>query len=416
MAFRVFVHYSVPNSTRYLEGIDFLIKTYNQHVVKQRNKSIILQLIKESSPISRADIANQTGLNKGTVSSSVSELLDNELILELGPGLSNGGRKPVMLLFNQEAGYSIGIDIGVNYILAILTDLQGTIVYEKQIDIDEFPFPTATQVLFSLIDELLSVTPKSPYGVIGIGIGVPGMINKDGEILLAPNLNWKNVTISKLIEEKYNIPVTIHNEANAGAYGEKRFGAGQEHRDVIYISVGIGIGVGLILNNQLYLGQHGLSGELGHMTIDKDGPVCTCGNKGCWELFASEKALVRKGKEAGLTPLNQKPLSLETIVQLAEKGDQQTIELIQLIGKNLAIGINTIINVFNPEQIIIGNRLAVLHKWLSDDIQNHLEQSSLSNQSSATQLQFSKLEKRSAALGVAAFSSEHFIKHFLEHN
>ncbi len=211
MAFRVFVHYSVPNSTRYLEGIDFLIKTYNQHVVKQRNKSIILQLIKESSPIS-ADIANQTGLNKGTVSSSVSELLDNELILELGPGLSNGGRKPVMLLFNQEAGYSIGIDIGVNYILAILTDLQGTIVYEKQIDIDEFPFPTATQVLFSLIDELLSVTPKSPYGVIGIGIGVPGMINKDGEILLAPNLNWKNVTISKLVEEKYNIPVTIHNE------------------------------------------------------------------------------------------------------------------------------------------------------------------------------------------------------------
>lgn len=100
--------------------------------------------------------------------------------------------------------------------------------------------------------------------------------------------------------------------------------------------MGIGIGVGLILNNQLYLGQHGLSGELGHMTIDKDGPVCTCGNKGCWELFASEKALVRKGKEAGLTPLNQKSLSLETIVQLAEKGDVQTIELIQLIGKKFS--------------------------------------------------------------------------------
>ncbi|KGA97523.1 xylose repressor [Alkalihalobacillus alcalophilus ATCC 27647 = CGMCC 1.3604] len=387
-----------------------MIQTYNQHVVKQRNKSLILNSIKNSYPISRAALANQTGLNKGTVSSLVSELLEEELILESGPGISSGGRRPVMLLFNQAAGYSIGIDIGVNYVLAILTDLQGKICYEKQIEIHELTFSETTEVLFNVIDDLFAAVPKSPYGIVGIGIGVPGTVSKDGEILLAPNLNWKNINLKSVIEQKYNLPVTIHNEANAGAYGEKKFGAGQEFTNLIYISGGIGIGVGLILNNQLYLGQNGLSGELGHMTINTDGPPCNCGSKGCWELFASEKALLQSARNEGITTPDNSHLSLESLIALAESGDAKTIELIHKLGRNLAIGLNNIINIFNPEQIIIGNRLASLQKWLSEELKIQLEQSSLTNHQANLNLQFSELEKRSAALGVAAFSTENFIK------
>ncbi|WP_413377312.1 ROK family protein [Alkalihalobacillus sp. 1P02AB] len=393
-----------------------MIQTYNQHVVKQRNKSLILNSIKDSYPISRAALANQTGLNKGTVSSLVSELLEEELILESGPGISSGGRRPVMLLFNQAAGYSIGIDIGVNYVLAILTDLQGKICYEKQIEIHELTFSETTEVLFNVIDDIFAAVPKSPYGIVGIGIGVPGTVSKDGEILLAPNLNWKNINLKSLIEQKYNLPVTIHNEANAGAYGEKKFGAGQEFTNLIYISGGIGIGVGLILNNQLYLGQNGLSGELGHMTINTDGPPCNCGSKGCWELFASEKALLQSAKNEGITAADNSHLSLESLIALAESGDEQTIELIQKLGRNLAIGLNNIINIFNPEQIIIGNRLASLQKWLSEELKIQLDKSSLTNHQANMNLQFSELEKRSAALGVAAFSTENFIKINLESN
>lgn len=384
-----------------------MIQTYNQHVVKQRNKSLLLHSIKDSYPISRATLATQTGLNKGTVSSLVSELLDEMLILESGPGISNGGRRPVMLLFNKTAGYSIGIDIGVNYILALLTDLEGEIVLEKRITIEDTVFDQLLNHLIKVIEQLLKAAPNSSYGVVGIGIGVPGTISKTGEVLLAPNLDWKNIDLKSIIAERFNLPVIIQNEANAGAYGEKRFGVGQAFSNQVYISGGIGIGVGLILNNELYLGQDGLSGELGHMTIQIDGPTCNCGNQGCWELYASERALLQMAKKAGLS---KKPLSLEAIIELAESGDEKTIELIHKLSRNLSIGLKNIINIFNPEQIIIGNRLASLQQWLSNDLQQQLQSSKLTNPEAVPKIHFSQLNKRSAALGVSAFSTEHFIK------
>ncbi|KHF39110.1 ROK family protein [Halalkalibacter okhensis] len=391
-----------------------MTQTFNQHVVKKRNKSLVLHAIKEFFPVSRAELANKTGLNKGTVSSLVNELLEENLILESGPGVSSGGRRPVMLLFNQSAGYTIGIDIGVNYVLAVLTDLQGVICNEKRIKVHNPTFSQTTEILFEVIDELIATVPASPYGVVGIGIGVPGTVSTSETILLAPNLKWKNVDLKSVIEEKYKIPVKVKNEANAGAYGEKKFGAGQKFNDIVYISGGIGIGVGLILNEKLYKGHNGFSGELGHMTINMDGPVCNCGNQGCWELYASEQALLRMASEENLLPENVTELTLETVVKLAESGDEKTIKLVEKLGKNLAIGLNNIINTFNPEQIIIGNRLAALQSWLEDTMKEHLEKQGLATLQKDLQIHFSKLEKRSAALGVAAASAENFLAINLE--
>ncbi|KMK78024.1 ROK family transcriptional regulator [Alkalihalobacillus pseudalcaliphilus] len=391
-----------------------MLQTFNQHVVKQRNKALILHTLIDHYPISRASLAAQTGLNKGTVSSLVSELIDEHLILESGPGISSGGRRPVMLLFNQAAGYSIGIDIGVNYILALLTDLQGKIVIEKKVEIDDTSLDNVLTHLFMVIDELFENTPKSPYSVIGIGIGVPATVNKDGEVLMAPNLHWRNINLKQMVNDKYDVPVTIHNEANAGAYGEKRFGAGKLYKDLIYVSGGIGIGVGLIFNNELYLGEQGLSGELGHMTIQMDGPICNCGNQGCWELYASERALLQTALKEGVISKDQLYGAFETIIDLAERGDERTLAVIHQLGKNLAVGLKNMINIFNPEQIIIGNRLAELKKWLHVDLERQLKSSKLTNPEAVTKLQFSELNKRSAALGVAAFSTEYFITMNLE--
>src|SRR5690625_5223250 len=225
-----------------------LKQTWNQHVVKKGNKSIVLDTIQKNSPISRATIATKTGLNKGTVSSLVSDLIDDHLIYESGPGESSGGRRPVMLLFNKSAGYSIGIDIGVNYLLGVLTDLNGNIIQEKTITFNNLSYREIEHKLFETIDDLIDSSSKSPYGIVGIGVGVPGTVDREGEILLAPNLNWKNIDLKTVLEDKYNLPIVIENEANAGAYGEKKFGAGKNHKNIVYVSVGIGIGVGLILN------------------------------------------------------------------------------------------------------------------------------------------------------------------------
>src|SRR5690625_901953 len=384
-------------------------KTWNQHVVKKENKALVLDKIKQNSPISRADIATSTGLNKGTVSSLVNELLDEKLISESGPGKSSGGRRPVMLLFNQLAGYTVGIDLGVNYILGVLTDLKGNICYEKQVNFSNLTYEEILEELYKIIDTLIASAPASPYGIVGIGVGVPGVVSKDKKILLAPNLNWKNVNLKTTIQQKYHVPVTIENEANAGAYAEKNFGAGKDFHNIIYVSVGIGIGVGLMLNGKLYRGYNGFSGEFGHMTIEVDGAKCSCGNEGCWELYASERSLLLEAERLKIET-DQNNLSLETIIELANNGDAGAIQLFGNIGKYLGVGINNIINIFNPEQVIIGNRIAEAEKWIKEPLNNWIHNQTLWFSQKDLQIDFSNLLTHSTALGVSAFSAEEFLK------
>jgi glucokinase-like ROK family protein len=376
--------------------------TWNQQVVKKNNKALVLQLIMEKEPISRADIAQVSGLNKATVSSLVNELLAEELIYESGPGESSGGRRPVILHFNKIAGYSIGIDIGVNYVFCILTDLKGTILIEKNRVVSKTPYAATMDIVKEMVQSLMDEMPSSKYGIVGIGVGVPGIVNKLGTVLLAPNLGWKNMNIKKELEDLFHVPVIIENEANAGAFAEQQFGTAQDFQNIIYISAGIGIGVGIILNKELYQGKNGFSGEMGHMIIEMNGKPCNCGSKGCWEAYASEQALLEKA--------GQHIESLESLMELAETQNEQALNLFEEIGSYLGYGINNIINTFNPDQVIIGNRLALAREQIEDSIRTTIENHSLTYHQNEFQLDFSKLGKYSIALGVSAFVIESFIK------
>ncbi|WP_391559133.1 ROK family protein [Robertmurraya sp.] len=376
--------------------------TWNQQVVKKNNKALVLQLIMEKEPISRADIAQVSGLNKATVSSLVNELLAADLVYESGPGESSGGRRPVILHFNKIAGYSIGIDIGVNYVLCVLTDLKGNIVIEKNQTVHKTPYAATIEIVKEMIQSLIAEMPSSRYGIVGIGVGVPGIVNKEGSVLLAPNLGWKNTQIKKDLEDLFHVPVIIENEANAGAFGEQQFGIGQDYQNIIYISAGIGIGVGIILNKELYQGKNGFSGEMGHMIIDINGKPCNCGSRGCWEAYASEQALLEKAGENGN--------SLESLIQLANSEDKNAQNLFTEIGAYLGYGINNIINTFNPDQVIIGNRLSMAKEWIEQPILSTIENHSLAFHQNEFQLDFSKLGKYSIAIGMSAFVVENFIK------
>lgn len=376
--------------------------TWNQQVVKKNNKALVLQLIMEKEPISRADIAQVSGLNKATVSSLVNELLAADLVYESGPGESSGGRRPVILHFNKIAGYSIGIDIGVNYVLCVLTDLKGNIVIEKNQSVHKTPYATTIEIVKDMIQSLIDEMPSSRYGIVGIGVGVPGIVNKEGSVLLAPNLGWKNTQIKKDLEDLFHVPVIIENEANAGAFGEQQFGIGQDYQNIIYISAGIGIGVGIILNKELYQGKNGFSGEMGHMIIDINGKPCNCGSRGCWEAYASEQALLENAGE------NEN--SLESLIQLANSDDKNAQNLFTEIGAYLGYGINNIINTFNPDQVIIGNRLSMAKEWIEQPILSTIENHSLALHQNEFQLDFSKLGKHSIAIGMSAFVVENFIK------
>ncbi|THE12495.1 ROK family transcriptional regulator [Bacillus timonensis] len=376
--------------------------TWNQQVVKKNNKALVLQLIIEKEPISRADIAQVSGLNKTTVSTLVTELLEEDLIFESGPGASSGGRRPVILHFNKDAGYAIGVDIGVNYVLSVLTDLKGNILIEKNQTVTRTSYATIMSIVQDMIQSLMTEMPKSRYGIVGIGVGVPGIVNNEGAILLAPNLGWSNIQFKEDLEKLYKVPVIIENEANAGAVGEQQFGAGQDQDNILYISAGIGIGVGIFVNRALYKGKSGFSGEMGHMIIDMNGKRCNCGSRGCWEAYASEQALLEMSDSS--------VESLEELIQLAINGDKKAKELFEMIGNYLGFGINNIINTFNPEQVIIGNRLALAKEWIEEPIRNTIEKHTLSYHQNNLLLNFSKLGKYSTSLGVSAFVVDNFIK------
>ncbi|OAS23633.1 ROK family transcriptional regulator [Paenibacillus oryzisoli] len=378
-------------------------QTGDLNLVKKINKTIVLHHIRTDSPISRAKIAEITGLTKATVSSLVNELIESSLAQEIGAGESSGGRKPMMLLFNGTAGYAIGVDLGVHDMLAVLTDLTGKVIREKRIQHYNESVEQVTNLLKETIRALIETAPQSVYGVIGIGLGVPGIVDEEGNLLFAPNLGWENVSLQSELEAEFGLPVVIDNEANAGAVGEKQFGAGKDTANLIYVSIGMGIGAGIIIKNELYRGATGFSGEIGHISIQHDGPKCRCGSLGCWELYASEHALLEQaGRELG------HEVDLESLLTKAESGDAGVIQLFERLGYYLGVGVVNIINGYNPEFIILGGRLAGGEKWLMKPLLELLKKRSLPHPRKQLKVEFSELGDRSTVLGAASFAVTKF--------
>lgn len=376
--------------------------TGDQALVKKINKSIVLDTIRLHNPLSRAQVSERTGLNKATVSNLVQELLDNHLVQEIGPGESSGGRKPLMLLFNHSSGYAIGLELGVTQLSGVLTDLKDNIIAEQRVALPQHDLEFVVEEMKRLIQLLISQAPASPHGVVGIGIGVPGMVDEHGTILFAPNLGWEMVSLKEMLESHFELPVTIDNEANAGARGELHYGAGRNTRHLIYISAGLGIGSGMIVDGELYKGAWGYAGETGHMTIEANGHKCSCGNHGCWELYASEKAYE--------DPEYQLPShSTQDLIEFARREEAQILQLYQEIGRHLGIGITNIVNSFNPELIIIGGPLTAAKSWIEPSLQQVVEERTLPYHRRQLQIQFSELQGRSTLLGASYAAVSQFL-------
>ncbi|THF72669.1 ROK family protein [Cohnella fermenti] len=369
--------------------------TGDQALIKRINTAIVLEAILKEQPLSRAKISEITGLNKATVSSLVQDLIDNQLVREIGTGVSSGGRKPVMLEFIATAGYSVGIDLGVNYLRGVLVDLRGTVVAERTAPLSAVDPDDVFNVLRPFIQSLVSEAPPSPFGVVGIGVGVPGLVDSSGSVLYAPNLGWREVPLKDALSRTFGIPVLIDNEANVGAIGERTFGSGRGVSNMVYVSVGIGIGTGIILQRTLYKGASGFSGELGHLSVDAHGKPCRCGNRGCWELYASEQALLDQARSLGHSG------DLDELLAAADAGDEAVRGLLAGIGEYLGIGIANIVNIFNPDAIVIGNRMSRAQPWIEQAMRRTVEERALNFHLRGVQLLFAELGGRSAVMGAA---------------
>lgn len=342
-------------------------KNADLNTVKQMNKSLVLDTIRAASPISRVQLAARTGLTKATVSNLVQELLHDDLVTEIGTGQSSGGRKPMLLLFKQDAGYAIGIELGIDYLRAALTDLQGRIIEARKWVLMATDPDTVIMQMQTAVTALAVHADTATYGIIGVGVGIPGFCDEQGDVHFAPNLGWQHVALRTRLEAAMPYPFVIDNEANAGAVGEQQLGNVGPSSCQVYVSIGTGIGTGIVVGNALFRGISGFAGEFGHVSLDMSGRPCHCGNRGCWERYASSQALLQAAAVPSTNTDRQQQMA--DLCQQAAAGEPTSLEACATIGHYLGLGLMNIVHALNPQRIVIGGEIAQAGPWLQPAMQ-----------------------------------------------
>lgn len=371
-------------------------------LMKSVNKSIILNKIRTSEPISRAQIAKETSLTPPTVSSIVKELIEQDLVRESTLGHSSGGRKPTMLHINAGAFYVIGIDAGPERVEGILSDLTGKVIHrtsnllKKQLTSEQF-----LSSLKEIINKILGISNINEEKIIGIGIAMHGVVDVEtGTSLVAPILKLRNIPIKEVLEKEFNLTVKVENDARAMALGESWFGGHDDVDSMVAVNIGRGVGAGVVMNGKLYHGAQGIAGELGHMTIDMNGEVCECGNRGCLQTLVSGEAIVeRASKQIEGTPKKSKG---EDIFKLAEQGDEHCIGLLQETGKILGIGITNLIHLVNPGKIVLGGGVMKSEKFLMPVLLETIHQRALTEDARETEILVTRLGDDATLLGAVS--------------
>ena len=321
----------------------------SKELIRNINCKNVLEEIIHSDPISRAYLAKKLGLTKATISSIVQELLNQKLVLEIGSDETKFGRKPILLSFNKKAGYAISIDLGDTIISASLTDLMGDAAQYKRIQTPRDP-EQVLDCLVELIQSMEQLTTSSIYGIVGITIGVHGIVHNNQITYMsnfASHTNFSNVDLINKLEQIFHIPVYIENEANLSAIGECTFKSTYEN--IANLNIHNTISLGMVLNHKLYTGNNGSAGSVGHTIVVPDGKPCSCGNSGCLEQYLSIPSLLQSFAEQVHIP----DVKLEDLFQAYSEKHPAAVEVMNQFVKYSAIIINNILNVYNPDYLII---------------------------------------------------------------
>ncbi len=377
--------------------------------MKSLNKSIILTKILNNGPISRAQIAKETELTPPTVGSLVKELIEQGIVKESTQGVSKGGRKPTMLVIDQQAFYMIGIDAGPSKISAILTDLAGRVLMNLEqplsTPITETQF---TQQLIGITEQMLSHNQAHQDDIIGIGVAMHGVVNAElGQALYAPNLNLRDMPIGETLSAHFPYLVKVENDARALALAESWFGDGKGFERLVTLNIGTGVGAGVTIDGELYRGESHIAGEVGHMTIDINGETCTCGNQGCLQTMVSGPAIARRidkliktGTETSLK--GQTEITAFDVFKAAEAGDELAEQVLVDTGVYLGIGLTNLIHTLNPSKIILTGGVAKAGKYLLPAVKQTVAKRALTQSAKTTSISLSKLGDHATALGAVA--------------
>ena len=376
---------------------------------KIHNTYLILKTVYDHDGISRAEIARATHLTKTTVSNIVAELMADGLVEETGFGASAAGKPPILLKVVDDARHFIGIDLANSEFHGAILNLRGDLVQRFDLRTNNLKGEAALELVYTLIDKLLAASDKS---ISGIGIGTPGLMDpENGVIRRSINLDWQDLPLRDLIEERYYLPCYIANDCQAAAMGEYTFVHNNSTSNLVVVKVGQGIGSGIVLNGQLYYGDGYGAGEIGHLVMKDDGELCGCGNYGCLETLASTRAVVEQAKKIAQNNPNSllhqfatttDEITTETVLQAFNAGDKDINLLINKAGYYLGSAIANFVGVLNVQNIVIAGSMARFGEAILEPIQCMIQKNSMSILARETKVSFSSLDQEIVIKGAVS--------------
>jgi glucokinase-like ROK family protein len=400
----------------------YLMKGANNRRVKSMNRLTILQYIRKYNPITKAEIADRTHLSFTTINNIIEELSSYQLICESGYEMSTGGRKPILYKLNHDRLYALGVHLSISRISVVILNLEGKSIaqYETATKSNTYQTDAILSQLISCIEDAINQSGVDRSKILGIGMGIPGPIDPfEGIVLSPPNFKGlESVPLKKIISEHFQLEVFVEKDANLIALGEYWHGAGQGKSNVFYLDADVGIGSGLIVDGKLYYGSPFGAGEVGHSTINIDGPLCNCGNYGCLEAVASGLAIVRRageeirrGVETSLAAqyrLNEESVTVYSILDSANNGDPLAIQLLHESARYVGIAIGNVINLLLPEVIIIGGTLVNCYPPYFDQVKGIALNRIFASFAQNISVKQSELGMQSGVIGASTLVLEHF--------
>lgn len=393
----------------------------NLQTVKKSNRVTVLEFIRKYAPISRRQISRTLEISPTTASAAVSDLIELGLVREIGHGISTGGRRPISLEINPEGGTVISVDVSSKFhdriIHAAALDLKGNILTkikrEEQISSNE----TMLHIVRTIIHDLIASPDVALRDAVAIGISVPGLINaKTGEVVFT-GFNVRRLQLANALQDEFQMPILVKNAEDAAALGEYRFGAGQGYESLVYLNMGHGVGAGFVINGRIYQQNRVSAGELGHMTVQHDGPLCTCGNQGCLTTVVSSKKMVEAVKAAladGYPPktnlISSDSLDIKQIMAAAEAGEQICQDITQQASEWAGIAVANIINFLNPEAIIFGGELFDDNSYFFSLVKQVVQKRSLKDYQNGVHLALSSLGRQAGLQGVGTLAIDTLLK------
>jgi predicted NBD/HSP70 family sugar kinase len=388
--------------------------------MRDRNRALVLDAVARHEPVTRAQLAVRTGLTKSSVSTIVAELVAARLVVELGTQRgSDLGRPGTALALARDGLAGLGLEINVDYLAACVVDLaRRTRVQYVEVGDNRARDPAAvTDLLARLAAAAVAAARTQGLTISATCVAVPGLADPEtGAVARAPNLDWSGVPLRRLLAGRVPAaltPVVVENEANLAALGELWFGDGGRLGDYVHISAEVGIGAGIVVAGELFRGAHGHAGELGHTTLEPDGPPCACGGRGCLELYAGQEAILRR---AGLDPAASTSTGradgpVGTLVARLAAGDPRALEALEVAGRSLGVATAALVKLLDPDSVVLGGVYALLAPWLREPFQRALVAGIPMTRAAPPRVAISALGPDAAVRGAAGLVTARMLAH-----